>query len=482
MISLFDKLQSDGTYRTAYRFTEQGDTLMVSLSVPVIGISGLLSCVVGQEHETSDEQFNVTCRFSVDNGLNWSGWLELTQLSANLIPKSQHWVDFEFSVVKSQPASESYFYGIDVDLTANAIKEPEFYNRSMLTANKSPYYNIMAVAWAVNVLKKVYRRGIVPSFIQRSDNTNWEDEDYINLWWSIIYPIALRVVMVNEFADLLWNTDLLRQYLEQKGVVCGSNPTLGELYRKMVFFYEERLLRGTLEQFKVVRSIGETTVRGEVASLIDATSENDIFTAIVNFWEAGWWLGKTSVCGYRNTEHIADFGVPSKELFDMDAVFGVDVRNSYLVRFEFEVADETEVTFGVKGFDNLGREVSLVDSTGAEKNVCFSGELAGKFVMYCAITPNGQHCVITDGLTSPLEFDESGAIDYIYPYIGVESAQIKVFRFEQNVLTYIGSQIAKMFYVKLRNGALYTDSEIRSILENKFLPIGMISYIETINR
>lgn len=356
----------DSPYVGAYLMTEEGDSLIVRPSTPILGLTGILSPPsLNEEHELPSGNFVVSFKYSLDEGLNWSENYFLDEISSLSIGfKENHYFSLEFTIIK-MGQGQSWFMGFDFEnsLSYTAPQIPEFYKQENPLPSL-PYYNHESIQWALNVLEKVYKRGIVPSFIPRGKNTNWEDEDYINLWWSFLYPIALRISYAEGFSDLLWNPDLLKEYLEQRGIIVGNNSHLGELFHMMSNFYDEETRRGTLSVFDKARPVQDgIPLRGEALRLIDYQNPTDLFLGLLNYYEQGWWLGQTSVCGYVNTDLYGNFRIAYENGFHSLDAYPLTENNSVITIEDGEmVVTSSSAGFSGIGSDDLTKAIPIVTS------------------------------------------------------------------------------------------------------------------------
>ena len=515
-------------YLGAYEFTEEGDTLVVSPSTPVLGLSNILSNpTILQEHENADGSFLVTVRLSADEGLSWTDPIPASSLSsAGLLFKTNHYVVFEFTICK-QGSGKSWFEGIEFNdsLDFSLPPVPEFYGK-MKNELQLPYYNHESIQWAINVLEKVFKKGIVPSFIKRANNKDWSDEDYINLWWAFLYPIALRTAMANEFSDLLWHPVLVEHFLKQRGLILGNISGLDELYYLMTHFYDEISRRGTLSIFDTDRDVeGTDNLRGEAARLIDLKIGSELFLGLISPYENGWWVGKSSFCDYENSDIYENYRLGyenkvtsldnyplvkgtsdsitlgSKKIYiapagDTYTGIGGDFSCGKLIPVvkdrEYAIIIECETTatsnqmgvdFGVVGYDSAGNQVNFIDSGGSTQNTFFKNAVA-----------KGKHCFIgyirrydctslasPDGISRVLRFPNlSVNASYIVPKFTVNKSgetciitDFKVCLLRPKFI-YLESTFGKVYGMLIKNNNMnLTDEEVDSIIKTKLLPMGI---------
>lgn len=511
----------DSPYIGAYEFTEEGDTLVVKPSTPVLGLTKILSApVLAEEHDDPSGLFVVTVRVSLDEGLNWQGPFELSTLySQNLGFKKNHYTVFEFTIAKKGTGA-SYFEGIDFEdsLQYSLPSVPEFYE-DIKNSLQVPYYNHTAIQWALNVLDKMYRKGIVPSFIKRNDNHNWSDEDYINLWWSFLYPMALRIAFSNEFSDLLWNPVLLQRYLEQRGMILGNISGLDELYYLMSFFYDEMARRGTLSVFDTDRKVGEMDgVRGELARLIDMKNGSELFLGLINSYENGWWLGKSSPCNYENSDiyenyklgyentitSLDNYPLEGEDVwiqngniciepvsaaaagiggdFSSGKLIPVSKDREYAIIVKFDLNITMGVDFGVKGYDSVGNQINFIDSGGSAQNSFRSGNVREGGHCFIGYIRNNSCTILgtPDGTSRVLRFPSTGDISYIVPQFKVsrDGEICTITEFQVCLLRpkfiYLESTFNKVYGMLIKNKNMnLTDEEVEKIIKTKLLPMGM---------
>lgn len=401
MINLIEAIPRDAVPGTSpvemYQFTENGDTLIVTPSIPFLGLTQIVNAPTVFYEEWFGATLDIYVKYSLDEGLTWSENKLISEIDFSSISfQANHVSLLEFTLVQNGDGV-IYFYGID--FSANSIEVsspsvPEFYKELGM---KIPYYNFESLRWSLNVLQKVYQNGILPKFIERGDNENWLDEDFIDFWWALIYPMSLRIAMAQDLVDLLWRPDLLKEYLRQRGIVIGNTTNLIELCHLMYFFYDEEARRGSLSVLDLERTIAEgETIRGPIARLIDYVKGSDVFFRRINSWELGWWLQVNSPCQYQNSDYIMNDRLdyenepftksnsldqyslsqpsnivcnqqgyaeltPGNEGGDLDHVgFGnldnpkitiVSPYKDYAVIADFQLIDTTRVFFGIKGYN-----------------------------------------------------------------------------------------------------------------------------------
>lgn len=565
------------------QFTELNDSLVVRPATPVLGVTK----VVGFTYEIVGN-FIITFRYSLDEGLNWSEWKELTLENVQAVPvKRNHWLVIETSFINrggvtppeenrlevtpleasvntgmatvvvssnttwevlsgdksggfvavalenpvNDDATWGYFKFIEFEYEFDAPAIPIFY-KDFNYSKFIPYYNHFCIDWTLNVLQKIYRKGIVPRFIERSTNDNWDDEDYINFWYPIIYLNALRIWEVDVFNDMLWYPRVLHSWLESKGLILGSNIHLDELFYLMSHFYEEMMRRGTLSLFDRQRDVDtemffDVDIRGEFFRLIDGNIEDEIVTALIPSVEQGWIIGYSSPCRYSNTDYLLNFtkcwenkitGITAYPLFNGDHVsyeegclvisntqndysgvgmgdpekqVYVDISKDYFFIVKLRAETAFDLRFGCSVFDNIDNQISLEDLEGNKtdyfvRDRSFSKKeedivLFGEIRSAATVIKKGQ----LDGVCRVLKFPENASIYKVMPFFTVRSlGKVIVSDIRFGLLvdrdTYISSA-TELYLLAKNNNPVYTEDDLREVLQEKLLPVGVGLSLDIIN-
>ena len=568
------------------QFTEINDSLIIRPATPVLGIS--LVNGFSLEYE-GDLRFDF--RYSPDEGLTWSPQMSLTIENLKRFAfKKNHWVYFELIIV-NQSDSESYFKSIDFDLNYQQISVPQIYKEGFSYSSYIPYYNHFCIDWTLNVLQKIYRQGIVPKYIERGSNLDWykkeiseednileinpselrfansgtinvhsnttwtvsngesgrsyktvprkgnevvlcddrwEDEDYIDFWYSLIYMQALRIWFVDVLNDMLWNPKVLHNWLQSKGLILGSSIHLDELYYMMVYFYDEMFRRGTLASFEyydILSTVFDTSIRGEFLRLIDGDIDDENITALIPSIDQGWIVGYSSACGYDNTDYLLNFTkvwenkITSIEKYplyngenvelkngniiikggsdlysgiglgDPDKRTNVNSERNYYLYVRFSCDGFYNLRVGCEVYNNRDDIVYLIDENENENNSFINEKLFqttnGDIVFFGEIRAMNSGVKSVKGSpVNVLQFPENTTIYKAMPFFVAKSINdivIKDIRFGllADKETYISSATELYLLVK-NNNPEYTSEDLKSILDEKIIPVGINLEIDTI--
>lgn len=559
------------------RLTEINDSLVIQQATPVLGAVRIKSFNLEYEGDLL-----ATFRYSVDEGLNWSETLDLNLENLQKIDlKRSHWFMVEITLVNQpyimnrlelsgnnlvlgpdgsskslyvesnttwtieesdqggdtpEPSSsnESFFKAITFELEFNKPAIPEFY-KDFNYSKFIPYYNHFCIDWTVNVMRKLYQKGIVPKFIERNDDVAWEDEDYINFWYFITYINALRIWAVDVFEDMLWNPRILHAWLESKGLILGSDIHMDELYYLMTYFYDEIMRRGTMSSFDRSRNLSgefaEAFVRGEFIRLINGESTDEIVRALIPSSEQGWLVGYSSPCGYANTDYLVNFTKAWENkisdlskyplyngsniifddnnaiiirggsdvysgigLGDPDMRVPIDPSKDYFFLVRFSCEQSFDLRTGCYVYNNVDDQISLEDLEGNDQNYfvdekTFQGT-NGDVLFFGEVRSNGTFIRKgqLDGIANVLKFKDNQTAFYAMPFFVARSSSnliIKEVRFGllADRDTYL-SDIAELYLIVKNNNPEYNRDSLKNEISNKLLPIGVyltLDSIESVN-
>lgn len=245
------------------RVTEIGDVLIIKTEVPIIGIVTLLSFVDITTGEVGGKYFNKTFRYSVD-GVNFSDYILLTDENIQGIEiNATDTLIIEYVYQRSGIDESGSLTFDSVTLEGQFVEVicGEAYQRSMF----NDYFNcnnLCSLNWSINVLEKLYKKGILPNYIERgSSDSNLQDRDFIDFWRSITHYFGLFVCLARTFGEFYSNEDLLKNYLEQRNLFFCNTTDYQSLYYLMQKYYDEVRQRGTIQIIKeknVTDFIGDT--------------------------------------------------------------------------------------------------------------------------------------------------------------------------------------------------------------------------------
>jgi len=266
----------------------EGDSLIIEAKAPIVGLISLLDFVDTTIGEDNSNYFFKQYRISVDGGLNYSTWIELTK--ANLENETISPEDFfliQYRYTKYGDGLEDIgFENISLYADKVSVSCPVEYNNSIF----KQFFecdDVNVLQWCVNVTQKLYERGIVPSYIDRGT----DDDDYIAFWSTVACFFAMIVTYGRQFQTFYNNPNLLIKYLESLDMkVCNTSDILSLKY---YLINSSKILhsRGTLA---IAKPKEENTANGELLQLICYKEGDEFILGLTHKSCNGWWVDKTS--------------------------------------------------------------------------------------------------------------------------------------------------------------------------------------------
>lgn len=275
-----------------------GDSLIVAVKPKQNGtaiISGFTDTIEGGE---------VTREYRIiEDEMFYSDWHLLDNNTINGVKiKQNNTVEVRYTCTK-KTAEYVEFKSIELE----GDFEPEIINSPIL--NSSMFSNIAwtdeTEALAKNLFKKLYFRGIIPTYILRGDNIDVdEDEDYITLFYTIAKFFAIILRFFQRFENFFEDEEMMREWIRQNGIYFDeSNITLEQLQHLARHFYNEIRNRGTKMIFNrqgdVVNDVSND-IDGEFIRLIRSTPKDELMYEHMSLSNIGWCLRQSSPL-YRGT-------------------------------------------------------------------------------------------------------------------------------------------------------------------------------------
>lgn len=348
--------------------TEEGDTIILKNSY-YFGFSGITSFVDDVTAESVEVYFEKYFRYTLD-GLHWSEWFVLSNNSLiSIVPKKNHLFSIEYRYIRkgSNSSLKLSLHSITLNFTYIGLEEPNSY-KNFCFKRYFPFLNVNSISWAQNVLSKVFKKGIVPRYIERGENLGWDDEDYINFWWTVIYLTALRLEYNNIF-NLLQHKDLLKKYLQQKDLYLGRDESLDEYYYLLTHYYDEIMKRGSScvldKERQLPLNYENSIIRGELLRVCGQTEAIESVFGIVTSYETGWIVGDTSPV-YNYNDFYQDFIRGFEKSVEIENVNLYPLLNADYIT-EVEVVEGSQnlnvfkINTGLTGLD-AGVDSSFINS------------------------------------------------------------------------------------------------------------------------
>jgi hypothetical protein len=250
-------------------------------------------------NDNASTYYNQEFCYSVDGGTSFTSYVALTESNirnVNANPASDLVVRYKYVQIASPVINQDIVIkGIYSDLVY-----PYFENSLFKEFFDFNDHNVLN--WALNVLEKLYDRGITPFYVDRNKGENiFQDEDYISIWVTICHFYAILVIYGRQYLNIRDNVILLRFFFDFIGLFYNANNTLEELQYLFDNYIQEFKDRGT-NKIHVFRD-SDTEPSGELLRLIDYLYPDEFIFAHCKPEAVGWNIGNSSPC-YRGTESI----------------------------------------------------------------------------------------------------------------------------------------------------------------------------------
>lgn len=304
--------------------SEIGDVIVIKASVPIVGLVTLASFTDTLINETATKFFTKEFRYTLD-GINYTSWIPLTNPNIAAVPITATTVFIvEYRYIRDGadaglPGLE--FTDVQIDGTFSPTDCGDAYNNSIF-AQFFTCTDVCVLSWMINVLEKLYKDGILPTYIERAEQNNDDnqDQDFLEFWKSITQYFAYIVCYARkwELTAATGNYEILIQYLRNQTLVfCGDEP-IEDLIYVMNNTYDEIRHRGTFEIIKT-KADDSKTVDGEWHRLFCHLGEcTDWYFSSVFNYKIGWvgdeasplWKGNymdlNMIKSYEGTEDVVD--------------------------------------------------------------------------------------------------------------------------------------------------------------------------------
>lgn len=284
--------------------TAEGDVLRIRTEAPIVGLLSLSQFVDTTVSESQTDYFLKEFRYSVNGGLTFEEWRDLSLLNiqgVNITKFDSFILEYRYTRVGNTQGVDLEFKDILVSGSIEDLPYPNY--------NKSAFIHFFSIndinvyGWALNVLEKLYTRGLIlPDYIERSANqSNLEDEDFIVYWNSITHLFALVVYFARQFENFSTNSVLVEQFLKSKDLTISPSSSFEDVLYLFNNYIEEYKKRGTNQPLGR-KSEGEN-IDGEFIRLLGVKEFEEFIFALFQNFESGWCVGKSSPT-WTGTENI----------------------------------------------------------------------------------------------------------------------------------------------------------------------------------
>ena len=261
--------------------------------------------------------FEKQFRFSVDGGLTFSEFMPLTDFNVQGIQidqKNAFVVDLAYQRAGTDPSGELQWDDTTLSGFFDALPTP-IYDRTIF---KSLFeaFDPNVLGWAMNVLEKLYQRGLLADYIERNTPTK-DDEDFVAFWFSMTHLFAILVYWMRNFEDISSNRLLLTEFLSNFDITLPFDLNLADEATIYTQRTDEYRRRGTLRILDPATNPNER-VNGELLRLVDWMVNDFFLFGLTEASRFGWCIGLSSpmwtstqgitnlIMGYEFTTSVED--------------------------------------------------------------------------------------------------------------------------------------------------------------------------------
>jgi hypothetical protein len=345
---------------------EIGDIIRIKTTVPAVGIFTLNTFIDSTINETETRYFDKYFRHSIDGGLNFSDWTELSIINIQSIEirrKDIFVIDYRYTRVGSDVTGSIAVNSVTISGESEPLESPNYARQFFFRFFDINDVNVLG--WALNVLEKLYKRGVLPDYVTRDKdeyNPSVVDEDFLAYWGTITHFFAIFVYYARKFEEITTTPELIYQFLDNLGIFLNTNITDTHLLYLIDNYLEEYKKRGTNS---IIARGDENIPDGELLRLITFISPDEFILALLEPHSTGWCVSKSSPT-FNYTRHCVnmikgyEYG---KGFIDLDNYPTETISNLSIVNNELEIVplQNTKVGIYSESYDNYIEIDDLVD-------------------------------------------------------------------------------------------------------------------------
>lgn len=288
--------------------SEIGDVLVVDTQMSITGSSiQLVSYTDSTIGETPTRYFDKKFRVSQD-GLLYTDWaqlnnFEVSQISGNII-NNNLFVQYRYERVGADNTGLLEFVSVNiVGTVVPTVCESPVIDNSIFKGLSCG--NFVTTQLCSNLLKKLYKSGIIPEYVERGVSTE-QDEDYIAYWSAIACYMSMFVTFMTRFENIYMERNILLEYLKQLNVnFCDRDVTLEELQYIATNYLDEIRKRGSklmfLRKGELLQDGSYQPLDGEILRLLCIDDCDEFLWTLRDLKHTGWNVGHSSPM-YKGTQ------------------------------------------------------------------------------------------------------------------------------------------------------------------------------------
>lgn len=427
------------------------DTLIIKLDHPLIGVSSIDSITID-----GTGSYSVYLRISKDNGITWSDW-GIFNKSITLDP--QQFALIEYKIIANSDNVD--IKSIDAKLNYTKPTVPIKWKEISLSRFVS-FYEVEVILWTLNVYNKIYKAGIIPNYIDRS-------EDFACIWINIIHLQALKIYYNICLGEILQDRKYAKEYAESKGLYIGSNNSIDEIFKSLKYFYQQISQRGSLDCFKYS---GEE--RGEVLRLLNSNDYDENTVGLMSVNESGWLLDFSSPLEEKINPGLHNL---IKKVYKTSASLteksNVNYSLSYKISFYLKstASGTHNIDLGLNYYDSLD---NVISQNYFVQNHTISVVANDLIKVDCILFGYDKGSVSNSnvGIGKYLQLNSKN-INKIAPILKLSNNlsldKIEISILDLNTFIYLYSE--KILYLYLTNNTIMSEEKLKDIIESNFTPI-----------
>ena len=318
-----------------------GDVLIVRIEPKITGKIRFTGYTETIENETEERLLKREFRISQD-GVFWTDWatLNIDNLSSEeYFADSYIQIEIRYTRTGTDESGDIVFKSIDFNGTRKNIQF------DAPTLQSSIFGNIIGTnilsKLERNIFKKLYYRGILPDYIERAENSSYnEDKDFVDLFYSIARFFSILISFFRRWENFRNDEDLLREQVRGYGIYFNENDiTLSELKYIAQNILSQAQQRGTEMIFK---RKGVAPIDGEFIRLTRNRICDELLYEYIPIYKIGWCLGNSSPI-YKGTAMAYNLNKTNENTKDFQSLSNFVLSKSGTGSYSLQNTDNKRV-------------------------------------------------------------------------------------------------------------------------------------------
>ncbi|SHL14791.1 hypothetical protein SAMN05444266_102210 [Chitinophaga jiangningensis] len=276
----------------AATFRKEGNSIILTCA-PAVAILGIASFADTTSGEDGNNYFEKYFRYAV-NGIDYTEWQQLTidhLTELQFAGREVVYFELKYERILADTSMDLQVTAASLEATATApLPETPAFNNSVF-ARYFGAYDPEVISWYINVLQKLYAKGIIPNYMDRENEANG-NEDFIAFWESVAHFVSYMVIYARKFQHFYETDFLLSDFITQRGLAVSEANSLPEMTELMEHFYHQIAYRGTTHIYDK-KELG-AAIDGELLRLINYRQEDELLFNLYKPEHFGWNLGNAS--------------------------------------------------------------------------------------------------------------------------------------------------------------------------------------------